>query len=331
MPRYSKETLAQAEQSLPSSDAVRAIVDDYRSKTGLSPADFAHRIGYSYASVRTFIEDRYTDIAKSDIMLRSAIMQFVTTHPVTPSVMAQGKMYETQNVKLIRQHFYSALDHGRAYYFQGAPGTQKTFVIKHLIAELNRNDAANNGHGRRAYYVYCREASGPRDLLRRIAFACGVRAAGIDATISNLRFEFARRRALLYLDETQHISRTCLEVVRELYDEPPHFGLLFGGSHQVEEMFARMDMQQWHSRLRKGERLPGIQEDEARNLIIPGELGKVSKAQEDWLVKQSYDIDQVIERKGVSFKAERVQYISARKLFDAIAVIKEEREKKASK
>src|ERR1019366_9611530 len=66
-------------------------------------------------------------------------------------------LYETENVRLLRRYFYEALDHGRAYYLYGAPGTQKTYVLQHLIAELNRSEIAKNGEGRRAYYVYVRQ------------------------------------------------------------------------------------------------------------------------------------------------------------------------------
>jgi len=42
----------------------------------------------------------------------------------------------------------------QACYVYGAPGTQKTHVLQHLIAELNRSEIAKNGAGRRAFYVY---------------------------------------------------------------------------------------------------------------------------------------------------------------------------------
>ena len=53
-----------------------------------------------------------------------------------------------ENARLLRRYFYEALDHGRAYYLYGAPGTQKTYILQHLIAELNRSEIAKNGEGR---------------------------------------------------------------------------------------------------------------------------------------------------------------------------------------
>src|ERR1019366_1623103 len=35
--------------------------------------------------------------------------------------------------------------------------THPTYVLQHLIAELNRSEIAKNGEGRRAYYVYVRQ------------------------------------------------------------------------------------------------------------------------------------------------------------------------------
>src|ERR1017187_3501847 len=86
-------------------------------------------------------------------------------------------------------HFYEALDHGRAYYLYGAPGTQKTYVLQHLIAELNRSEIAKNGEGRRAYYVYVRQGIHSLDLMKRVAQSCGAIGLGtVDRILRNLRF-----------------------------------------------------------------------------------------------------------------------------------------------
>jgi hypothetical protein len=34
-------------------------------------------------------------------------------------------------------------------------------------------------------------------------------------------------------------SIECLEALRELLDQPPHCGLLFAGTHELEEIFTR--------------------------------------------------------------------------------------------
>jgi hypothetical protein len=38
----------------------------------------------------------------------------------------------------------------------------------------------------------------------------------------------------LTFDEAQHLSIECLETIRELLDQPPHCGLLFAGTHELE-------------------------------------------------------------------------------------------------
>ena len=164
--------------------------------------------------------------------------RFATSSPPIPlrlPVISTGKLYETENVRLLRQYFYEALDHRRAYYLYGAPGTQKTYVLQHLIAELNRSEIAKNGEGRRAYYVYVRQGIRSLDLMKRVAESCGAIGMGtVDRILRNLRFDLSQRKVLLVFDEAQHLSIECLETVRELLDQPPHCGLLFAGTHELE-------------------------------------------------------------------------------------------------
>ena len=150
-------------------------------------------------------------------------------------VISAGKLYETENARLLRRYFYEALDHGRAYYLYGAPGTQKTYVLQHLIAELNRSEIAKNGEGRRAYYIYVRQGIHSLDLMKRVAQSCGAIGMGtVDRILRNLRFDLSQRKVLLVFDEAQHLSIECLETLRELLDQPPHCGLLFAGTHELE-------------------------------------------------------------------------------------------------
>ena len=152
---------------------------------------------------------------------------------------------------MLRKYFYEALDHRRAYYVYGAPGTQKTYVLQHLIAELNRSEIAKNGEGRRAYYIYVRQGIRSLDLMKRVAESCGAIGVGtVDRILRNLRFDLGQRKVLLVFDEAQHLSIECLETIRELLDQPPHCGLLFAGTHELEEIFTRqaLELEQWRSR-----------------------------------------------------------------------------------
>jgi DNA transposition AAA+ family ATPase len=306
-------------RSLPQRRETVRLLLDYLQRTGLTYADFGRRINYSKIAVSMFCSGQYRNIAGDDSAIRAAITDFIGTHPIELLTESTGKLYETENVRLIRRSFYEALDNRRAYYFRGAPGSQKSFVLQHLIAELNRGEISKNGNGRRAFYVYCTYGIRPTQLMKRVAESAGSIMAGEkDRILRNLRFDIGKRRSLFVFDEAQHLDVPCLETLRELHDMPPHCGLLFAGSHEIEKTFQRLDMEQWSSRLRQGKELPGISEDEAAK-IIRGELG--DKANVDWVMKGAYATDL---RKG-----REVKYISARTLFWSIQAIQERKAKSA--
>jgi DNA transposition AAA+ family ATPase len=312
---------------LPASAIVRRQLKDYLGRSGMSPAEFGERIDYSYPAVQNFIYDTYGKISGSDLAIRRAIVEFIEAHPLAAMTMADGKLYETENVRLLRKYFYAALDRGYAYYVDGGPGSQKTFVLQHLIAELNRKEIAKNGAGKRAYYVRCRPKISPTQLLRRICQACGVSGTGdVERMIRALRHEFAKRRVALAVDEAQHLEKAldALETIRELVDEPPHFGLVLAGSHGLRDMFERraLVLEQWNSRLHAGKSLPGIQRDEATE-IIRGELGAIAKDKADKLIKDATTRDL---RAGAEHT-----YISARRLFWSLRAIREQMEERAAK
>ena len=291
------------------------IARDYMARTGLNARDFARRVGYSRAALHNFLAGRYWRISGDDSHICAAITEYVSTNPIEPLTEVDGSLHETQNTRLVRRAFYEALDNRRAYYFRGAPGSQKTFTLLHLIAELNRSDLTKNGDGRRAFYVRCRIGIKPTQLMKRVAEAAGTPLTGdVDRILRNLRLDLGKRKSLFVFDEAQHLDVYCLETLRELHDMPPRSGMLFAGSHEIETTFSRLDMEQWHSRLRQGAELPGISEDEAAQ-IIRAELG--DKANASLLIRQSYATDL---RKG-----REVKYISARTLFWAIELIKERR------
>lgn len=293
---------------------VRAELQEYMQRTGLTSSDFARRINYSVASMYTFIQGRYQG---SNGRLCTTIREFIEQHPVQAMTRDAGKLYETENVTKLRGIFYECLDQQRAGVVYGGPGSQKTFALKHLIAELNCIDLAKNGHGRRAYYVYCRQGIRPNDLLKRIARACGSSPIGnTDRVIQNLRFDFGNRRVLIVFDEAQHLDIASLETVREILDELG-CGLLFAGSHDVIRTFARSsELEQWNSRLRITAELPGLTDSEAEQ-IVKEELGTASARQIAALLKDSRVPD--IRKKQ--------DYISARRLFFGMTAIRERLEK----
>jgi len=317
-----KELLA---RNLPQSREVRRILTEYLQRTTLHPDDFAKRIGYAGITLRMFLAGKYHSIAASDRQICAAIIDFIESHPAGTSAVpgCEGKLYATEDVKLIREFFYKALDNRQAYYVHGDPGSQKTFTALSLVEELNRNELCKNGHGRRAYMVYCRQGIRPVDLLKRVAEACGsITNGSADRIIRNLRFDFRARKVVIVFDEAQHLDVDCLETIRELLDMPPHFGLLFLGSHELQKTFQRLDLEQLASRMRKGADLPGISEEEAKS-IIGHELPKLSGKAASVLIESSYVKSLRKRAKKDDTETTAVSYISARKLFGAIDGIKE--------
>jgi DNA transposition AAA+ family ATPase len=312
--KLQSERLRMLESSLPAREKTIAGLHDYMQRTQLTIPDLAPRIGYGVSTLSTFHAGQYQRVSGNDTYIRKAIEDYIKAHPVTAGFgHASARLHETANVAQIRRYFYAALDNGHAYYFRGAPGTQKSFVLEALIAELNRVDLSKNGHGRRAFYVYCRQNIRPGDLMKRIAEAAGTISAGnIDRILRNLRHDLGGRKVLICLDEAQHLSVDCIETVRELLDRLG-FGLLFAGSHDIESTFNRYDMEQWHSRLRQGAELPGISDEEAARIAraeIPGI--------KDAAVKRLVDLCYTRDLK----KGKEVRYISARELFFSLEGIR---------
>ena len=296
--------------TLPEANEVRLQLQDYLGRTGMAPPDFAHRINYSRPAVYNFLSGSYKRISSNDTLIRTAIRDFIAAHPIAAPVIGSGKLYETKNVSLLRKYFSEALDQGRAYYVYGAPGTQKTYVLQHLIAELNRSEIAKNGEGRRAYYVYVRQGISPLDLMKRVAESCGAIGMGtLDRVLRNLRFDLSQRKVVLVFDEAQHLSIECLETLRELLDQPPHCGLLFAGTHELEKIFIReaLELEQWRSRFHAGQSLPGISEQEAAEIIHSELKWQLSQGKVRKLISKSKITDL---RQGAQHT-----YVSARRLF----------------
>ena len=254
----------------PESESVRALLVDYLGRTGLKVDDFARRINYSGVTLRFFLDRRYYNVGGSDARIRNAVQQFIAQHPIEPPQRISGELYDTANVRTIRETFQKLLPKPVAYMIYAPPGSQKSFVLENEVARLNREEISKNGHGKRAFYVYGRQSVRPRDLMRRICVACGSHATNdIDRMLSNLRFDFQTRRVLLVIDEAQHLEIECFEVLRELLDQPPFFSLLFAGSHDLKQKFDRFSatLEQWNSRIIAKVKLPGLLRDEACGIV----------------------------------------------------------------
>ncbi len=303
-------------------EACAARIRDYISRAGLSVPDFARRIGYGQSSVQLFLRGRYHNVAGTARWLVAKADEFMHQHPVEPPTRIQGEIYDTANVRAIRDTFEKLLPRPVAYMLYAPPGSQKSFVLEHQVAELNRAELANAG-GRRAFYVYARAHIRPRDLVRRVAVAVGSRVHNdIDPMLASMRFEYRHQRVLLVIDEAQHLDIDCFETLRELLDQPPHFSLLFSGSHDLKRKFDEFSatLEQWNSRLIAKVRLPGLERAEAHQ-IIRRELGSIFEGMEP---RKASDLAEQLVRSATVrdvFEANRT-YINIRTLTNALDQIK---------
>lgn len=297
-------------------------IDDYLSRTGLSAADFARRIGYSEVTVRFFLKGQYACVSRSAHSLVKAAAEYMDIHPIEPSTTVMGELYETANVRTIQETFEKLLPRPVAYMIYAPPGSQKSFVLEHQIARLNAAELSHDA-GRRAFYVYARKGIRPRDLMRRVAIACGCRTStDLDSMLANLRFEFRHHRVVLVVDEAQHLDLDCFETLRELLDRPPYFSLLFAGSHDLKKQFDEFSatLEQWNSRIIAKVRLPGLESPEARG-IVQSEIGHLLKSM--GTQKAGELTKQLVESATVRdvFEGNRT-YINIRTLTNALDQIK---------
>ena len=261
-------------------DEVRAKLLDYMERTGLSEGDFAGRIGYSRETLRKFISDRFHFVAGSSKNICRAISKCMAANPIGPKTAVFGELYNTANVRAMRDTFKQLLRRPVAYMIYAPPGSQKSFVLEHLVAELNRKEVKKSEPVQAAFYVYAIGQMTPSQLMKAVAIACGTSSAGDRMRIArNLAHDFQGRRALLVVDEAQHLSINAFETLRVLLDQTPNFSLLFAGSHDLKQVFDKFasHLEQWNSRILDKVRLPGVKEDEAEGIILR-EIGELLKA-----------------------------------------------------
>jgi DNA transposition AAA+ family ATPase len=335
-----KQELARrvAAGEIPEEREVRSLLEKFLSLSGYTEGEIADAIGYSRSAVTLFRMGRYGErapgVESNSSALRAKLKEFI--EPFFDAYESASRernctVYRTGNYQLVRKAFYKAVDHGRAYCVDGAPGTRKTFLLKTLIRELRQLDAAKNGHGRRAVYVRCRYGIQPKAMLQRIANALGVPSRGdIDQLVRKIQFHLMARRAVLVLDEAHLLGIECLEVLRELLDEPPYIGLVLAGSHEIQERFRQLQMEQWRSRVPKTIELrKGVERDEAIAMIC-GELGDRYPKTELKQIVESFRVQDFRRQHARTCRCDECSYISARSLFiwiDEVRMGLQQREK----
>ena len=248
--------------------------------------------------------DRHHAVDSNTLVIRAAIKQVMDRHEIEAVAPGAGPHYATAEFDKVRKSMWSALRQSTAFLIDGPPGTQKTYTFRTVAAEINAS-----GEGR-AVYVYARVDHAPAAFLTEACTEAGIPNRGnIGQLMRKLRFFLGSQKALLIIDEAQHLPFTTLEILRQLLDTPPFFGVMLAGSHDLSVRLRNWQMEQWRSRLRRSHLLVGLSEDEARHILM-SELGRLSKS----------DVADAIQ--GASVEAVRnskpFRYISARNLFFAI-------------
>ena len=308
---------------LPGDGVVRERLMRWMAQTGWSDGEVADNITradgkeYSRASVNQFRNGSYGAHHQADgntLALRAALVSLMDSNPTINERRIEGRTYHTESYKKVRRAFRNALDRGWGYCIDGAPGTQKTRLFLALAAEVETEDAGKNGHARRVLYVRCRPRMSRSDLLAEVLIAGGMLPGRtrIGQTMRRLRHGFVMRRALLVLDEAQDLDDSALNTVRELLDEPPYFGLIFAGTHDLKARFNLLENERLRSRQRNFIELGGLTKDEVKE-IWNSEIGPLAAEKFEKLV--GYCTVRDHRRPGRT-------YLSARQLFFAIDIEK---------
>lgn len=289
-------------------------------QAGLTYGELAELAGLNLNTFRVWIAGNYDrhHIADSNTLnIRAAIKATMDRYEIANPVRLSERHYSTAEYEAVRQSMLTALQDGTALLVDGPPGSRKTYTFQRVGDEIN-----SSGLGK-AVYVYSRIEHSPQTFLIEACTEAGIPTRGtIGQLLRKLRFFLGGRRTLLMVDEAQHLPLATLEILRQLLDNPPYFGVVIGGSHDLWQRLRCWQMEQWRSRLRRTHLLNGPNKAEAA-AILAAELGTMHPE----------DVSQTIQdavrpsaRQGAEF-----EYISARNLFfaikDARSALGEDRER----
>ena len=119
-----------------------------------------------------------------------------------------------------------------------AANPQAAMPVSYTHLELNGQESAKREPTQAAFYLYAIAQMTPSQVMKAVTIACGASSAGDRMSMArNLAHDFQGRRVLLVMDEAQHLSINAFETLRVLLDQPPHFSLLFAGSHDLKQTF----------------------------------------------------------------------------------------------
>lgn len=322
-----------ARMTLPSDPETKKRAGAFLQRSGLTVGDFSEAIGYSNSSLSIYLNGHYGNnldgrpdsaTVANTRAIRHALKTFMDLYEGAQESVRLAAPHPTEDFKAVRRACLNALERGSAYIVDGPPGTQKTFSLRHVEREINER-----ADGSRAVYLYARIDHSPQSFLQECCNVSGISARGkIDQLIRKLRFFLATGRVLLMVDEAQHLDHKGLEVLRQLLDLPPHFGVVLAGSHDLTQRLSHWQMEQWRSRVRKTLYLNGPSQAESR-AIIRAELeplaGPHNDAVCDGIIEGCYASASRMhkDKAGQKLIARKFEYISARDLFFTIEGIQQ--------
>lgn len=276
-------------------------------RAGLTSGELADMAALNPNSLRVYLSgnyDRHRSAESNTLNVRAALKEVMDRYEIKHTSPAEGKHYETKEYGEVRRSMWSALDRATAFLVDGPPGTQKSWTFRRVVDEINRS-----GRGR-AVYVYASYGMSPQSFLIEACLEAGIPSRGSKLQLlRKLSFFLGHGRTLLAVDEAQNLDVAGLAVLRQLLDQPPYFGVVLGGSHDLSVRFRDWRMEQWRSRLRRTHLLSGLSAKEAEHILL-GELGRMSASD---IRETVADAKAEAAREGKKFS-----YISARNLFFAI-------------
>lgn len=314
--------VARLQAEVPLYQRTIAQVREYLAKSQLTIDQLAYHTGYGGQTLDRFLQGRYHENpARSVKLVAAALTNFIVNNPAGQPEEELGRLYRTENFDTLEKWFDYCQKRGKMCCVYGPPGSQKTFAIQHIVADQRRAELTDGHRHHRSFYVYCSEGLTPLELVRKLLEAAALPACrSLQRNLAGLRFSLRERRTVFVFDEAQHLSVACLEIVRELNDLRPHFGVMLLGSHSLQARFTAKaaELEQWNSRITGSIELPGISNETAER-IVREELGALA----DKPSKIAAMLDACMTVDIYSRKREK-KYRSARKLFGTLEQIKEQ-------